>query len=53
MENQQHPKWNIQQMRPVENFKATASSHKRLRTQKHYDEYEKERDAGWIRTATA
>lgn len=41
MKNEQHPKWNVQQMCPVEYFKTTATPDKWLRTQKHNDEHDK------------
>lgn len=53
VKHKQHPKRHIQQMRPVENFEATATPHERLRAQKHYDEHAKQCDPRWIRTATA
>lgn len=41
MEHEQHPKWHVQQVRPVENLKAAAPSNERLRTQEHDDKHGK------------
>lgn len=53
MEKYQDPEGHVKQMRPIEYFETAATPHKRLRTDEHNAEHDRQSDTRWIRAAAA